>query len=126
MHLVYTLERIYSQYKQTNSDFVVKKYRNQHPQKRADTTFESVAKSYFNNIIKLLWMIQDNILIMMRNPLLNYNDIKDNIDQVLYYSGKLSYNDTVRMPISFDIFEKLKKVNSQLEAEMKKNSKSAE
>ena len=119
LELVYTLERIYSQYKQTSSDFVVKKYKNKHPQRRADTTFETVENNYFNSIVKLLWMIQDNVFIMLRNAVLNFNNIKDSIELALHFSGKLSYNDTKRIPKVCYILTKLKEAEKLLEIKMK-------
>ena len=114
VELVCTLERIYSQYKKINADFVEKKYKNKHPQRRADTTFESVENNYLNSIVKLLWMIKDSVFIMLRNARLNFNNIKDSINLAFYYSGKLSYDDTKRMPKVNGIIAKLKEAEKLL------------
>lgn len=117
--LVYTLERIYSEYKQTTSDFVVKKSRKSCSPKREGTSFESVEKNYFKNVLKLLWMIQESVSVMLRNAAMNFNDIKDSIELALYFYGKLNYNDAKQISQVRTILEKLKKAEKQLEMKMK-------
>ena len=66
-------------------------------------------------------MIKDSVFIMLRNARLNFNNIKDSINLAFYYSGKLSYDDTKRMPKVNGILAKLKEAEKLLQIKIKEN-----
>lgn len=120
LELVNVLERIVLQYKSANTSFVEKinKYT-----KRKATTQEKVRHKYFNNIMKLLWMLLESSLSMMKKENPNPAEIMYNMDVASFYSAKIPYDDVVRMPKIWEIHEEFKKINNELQKILKKKNK---
>lgn len=107
--MVNILERILMQYKNANLSFVEKVDKNSGQRKK--TTIETFKHNYLNSVMKLLWMLLSNTSLMFKNINDNITDIIHNIDIASFYSAKIPFEDTMRMPKLWKIHKEFKKMN---------------